>query len=237
MTFVTWNPSDKGSGITLSNGNLTSSGQPMVRATDSRSSGKWYWEVTVVASANSAIGVASAAANLLNYTGGDSHGWGYYCNGGVLHGGITGTQAAYAAGAIIGIALDMDALTVQFYKDGTATGALIAGLEATMFPANGSGGGTDIFTANFGATSFAYAPPSGYSAYGAAFVVTSYKPLVSIGGDISEKPAGMTLELALVDVATALTLGTFTSGADVACSGYITFVDSGGITRKLMITT
>ena len=50
ITYATWNPSDKGTNITLSNGNLTvakgNAGWESVRATIGVSSGKWYWEVT-----------------------------------------------------------------------------------------------------------------------------------------------------------------------------------------------
>src|SRR5690606_27738602 len=51
-TYATWNPSDKSSLITLSNGNLTATrsganGNRLVRATIARSTGKEYFEVTV----------------------------------------------------------------------------------------------------------------------------------------------------------------------------------------------
>src|SRR5690606_11857756 len=51
-TYATWNPLDKSSLITLSNGNLTatrsgSNGNRLVRATIANSSGKEYFEVTI----------------------------------------------------------------------------------------------------------------------------------------------------------------------------------------------
>jgi hypothetical protein len=52
MTLTTWNPSDKGSGITLSNGNKTatgSSGNFKVRGTTSHvSTGKYYFELNTI---------------------------------------------------------------------------------------------------------------------------------------------------------------------------------------------
>jgi hypothetical protein len=55
-TFATWNPSDKNANVTLSGGNLTASVASWTthyaaRATIWKSSGKWYWEVTVVSNA------------------------------------------------------------------------------------------------------------------------------------------------------------------------------------------
>jgi len=50
--MTTWSTTDKSSTITLSNGNLTAAGSASasqsVRSTTSKSSGKVYWEVTLI---------------------------------------------------------------------------------------------------------------------------------------------------------------------------------------------
>lgn len=63
---TTWNAVDKSAGITLSNGNNTaafSGATPKaVRSTTSKTTGKWYFEVTVsTLSADTAVGLANAA--------------------------------------------------------------------------------------------------------------------------------------------------------------------------------
>jgi len=70
MANTTWNPSDKGASITLSNGNLTATntGVSAVRAIDKQITGKFYWEVTATTFANnsSAIGILSPTVSLVN---------------------------------------------------------------------------------------------------------------------------------------------------------------------------
>src|SRR3990167_8030868 len=52
MVAVTWNPSDKSAGFTLSEGNLraaaTGGGNIGVRATQAQTTGKYYYEATAV---------------------------------------------------------------------------------------------------------------------------------------------------------------------------------------------
>ena len=65
-SFATWNTTDSAAGITRSNGNLTltyssGSGFQGVRATNSHSTGKFYFEVTTTINANNTvIGLANA---------------------------------------------------------------------------------------------------------------------------------------------------------------------------------
>jgi hypothetical protein len=75
---TTWNPSDKNSSVTLSNGNLTYTSSAAgsyvaVRATNSLSSGKAYYEFTWTSlpASNSfgVIGIGSSSASLSNYVG------------------------------------------------------------------------------------------------------------------------------------------------------------------------
>lgn len=165
-TYATWNPSDKGAGITLSNGNLTettSATAAITRSTISKSSGKWYWEVKLDSGALNA-GVATSAASLVQYLGGNASGWGYFYTGLVYNNNIgSGSNAAYTAGDTIGFALNMDTGVLTFYKNNVAQPTTVSGLSGAIYAATGSNNvGTG--TANFGATPFTYTPPSGYNA-------------------------------------------------------------------------
>lgn len=169
---VTWSSTDKGAAITVgsttngANFRVTSDGVGAVRATTGKTSGKWYWEVIVSGVGSGiTIGVASSLANINTYTGADSQGWGYYNNGGILHSsGTSGSQDPYFFN-LIGVALDMDNKTVQFYKEGVATGALVTGLESTMYASIGAGSAGINTDTNFGATTFTFTPPAGFTAY------------------------------------------------------------------------
>jgi len=81
--FCTWNPLDKDSSITLSNGNLSTSGGAsggdLVLGTFRVNSGKWYWEVDIASNAgNWRVGIGNVdytSANS-NYPGADDDSWG-----------------------------------------------------------------------------------------------------------------------------------------------------------------
>ena len=166
-TYATWNPSDKGAAVVLSNGNLTASlGTDMVRSTISKSSGKHYWEVTFDALTGLTIGIANSTASLTSYLGFDANGWSYYSSNGNKVNNVTQVAygATYVAGDIVGVALDMDAGTITFYKNGASQGQAYSGLSGTMFAALGDDNSSGQGTANFGATAFTYTPPTGYTA-------------------------------------------------------------------------
>lgn len=84
---TTWNPSDKSTSITLSNGNLTASqattgsGWRSVRAVgSSKHTGKWYFEVLCDqrdASDGWMAGIMNASASLTSFVGADNNGIGY----------------------------------------------------------------------------------------------------------------------------------------------------------------
>lgn len=177
-TYATWNPSDKAARITLSNGNLTTAMDTqggtfpsgMARSTISKTSGKWYWETTVQAgtvAATAEVGTDNGTGTLTTGVGqaGQANGYGWYNAGGFFHNSNTptGTQTTYTVGDICGVAVDMNSLTLQFYKNGVATGAQITGLPATMFAGIGTAGDVFNATTNFGATALS-AVPSGFNA-------------------------------------------------------------------------
>lgn len=169
-TYATLNPSDKDADITLSNGDLTASHNAgtydSVRATLGKSSGKWYWEVTCGAmGAYEIIGIMTASGGLNGYIGADAYGWSYWSDARKFN---NGSQAAYGAsftnGDVIGIALDMDAGTITMYKNGVSQTQMYSGITGTVYPAVCLAGFSTNLTCNFGASAFAYSPPSGYNA-------------------------------------------------------------------------
>ena len=164
-TYATWNPSDIGAGITLSNGNLTlqDAAGKSGRSTIGKSAGKWYWENTVEgATGDWMIGIGNATMSLAGFVGLDANGWAYYTSALAFNNGASvGYGASYTTGDVIGVALDMGAGTLAFYKNGAAQGQAFSGLSGTIYPAVGNG--AMQVTTNFGASAFAYSVPAGFN--------------------------------------------------------------------------
>jgi len=138
-SYATWSPSDKHASVTLSGGNLTATcttAYGLVRSTQGKSSGKWYWEITFSGSASNyyLLGVGNSSAALANYLGSDAHGKAYIGFTGQKW--TSGAGAAYGlaftAGDVIGVALDMDAGTITFYKNNVSQGVAFTGLIGTF---------------------------------------------------------------------------------------------------------
>jgi hypothetical protein len=172
--YATWNPLDQVS-TTVTNGNLqavlAAGDTPAIRATIGVSSGKYYWEVLYSAGTNNAphIGVADALAAISTTKGTGANSWNYYgVNGNKWNNGSGSAYgASYTTGDVIGVALDMDAGTLTFYKNNTSQGTAFTGLTGKTLTANlgnGTGGGTQTFIANFGQSGFTYTPPAGFLA-------------------------------------------------------------------------
>lgn len=171
-TIITWSPTDKQAALVLSNGNLTvasSSSYATGRATLGKSSGKWYWEITVGNITTNDhrmffIGIALSTATLAIV--------GYNMTGSY---GYTDAATANPVG-VYGCLLDLTTNTFTVKKN-NATWAS-AGLRKdndTVVGSDSITAGTwyptitpyltDPFTANFGATAFTYAVPSGFTAF------------------------------------------------------------------------
>lgn len=165
---ATWDPANKGVNTTLSNGNLTASnstaGADTTFAAIGKTSGKWYFEVTVSSSSALALGVANGSQTTSQYPGQTANAIGYGYNGLIYYnGGTPHTYSTYTSGDVIGIAYDAGAGTVTFYKNGVSQGSPTATLTGTIYPVVGSlGSASYTVTANFGASPFIYTPPSGY---------------------------------------------------------------------------
>ena len=163
-----------GTGVTSSNGNLdvaivaSASLYGSTFGTIGVSSGKWYWEVTQNSFSgsftNSLVCIAQDTVTD-DYVGLSANGYGY-ANSGLKWN--SGSSSAYGAtfttNDIIGVALDMDAGTITFYKNNTSQGTAFTGLSGTFFPAlsNGNSSSTKNYTTNFGQRPFTYTPPTGF---------------------------------------------------------------------------
>lgn len=172
---VTLNPNDKGSEVTLTNGNLTAEIPNLyhgVRAMAGKSTGKWYWEIKVDNGTYVGIGVANNIPSMDMRTFDTPNTRVYYA----YYGNKISTYpspygAPYGTNDIIGIALDMDNGTVEFFKNGVSQGIAFTDVKSfntPVFPyvtSCASAHGATV-TANFGATSFAYSAPVGFLPYG-----------------------------------------------------------------------
>lgn len=178
--FAVVSPIDKSSGATLSNGNLdiaafANDWLAQTRATIGVSSGKWYWEVTSLSNGSFAkCGVrdntAALTANGTSSTGSEF----YFFNGNKQQG---ATDASYGSGTgstsgyVVGVALDMDSGKIWWSVNGVwqasgdpaaGTNAAFENITGTQFPTTSSF--NVALSSNFGQSSFAYTPPSGYLA-------------------------------------------------------------------------
>lgn len=151
MSGSLWNAADAGSGIVLSDGDLTaasSGGWYIVRANAYDASGKRYFEVALPDSPNVyvIVGVASLNVPLSGYVGGTADGWGYQTGGYKRNGG--GYEAGYGGGESAGdtlmCAYDLDAGAIWWGRNGSwfaggdpETGAnpAYSNLSGTLYPA------------------------------------------------------------------------------------------------------
>lgn len=159
-------------GVSLSNNDLTATLPTHLQSTiatgNGVSSGKWYWEV-LVQSAGAIVGVTSTTVggqiwNTANHRG--------YFNGAAKWGGTSGTSygATFGLGDVISVLLDMDAGTIEFWKNGVTQGIAFDNIKSlgTVYPFYGNPTGTSVpstATARFDRKDFSYVLPQGYSHY------------------------------------------------------------------------
>lgn len=170
--FTMWHPFDKGADCALSNDNMTAtfSGTvfQLVRATASKSTGKWYWEVTWNSGTNLALGVASKDAAVSSWLGIDTNGWSvmavngfYYYNNAT----VSSAFASMATGDVYGVELDLTAGTMRLRKNNVASSNTLTGITGTVYPSVSVFNGGCAATVNFGKTAFVYSVPAGFTAW------------------------------------------------------------------------
>jgi hypothetical protein len=130
------------------------------------SSGKWYWEITAGSGTSPYIGISAYLAT-------QTYAW--QNTNSVFYSGSNGDKSVdssasaygstYTTNDVIGVAVDVDASTITFYKNNVSQGA-ISHTFVNVFPclADGASATTDTFYANFGQRPFSYTPPSGFVA-------------------------------------------------------------------------
>lgn len=172
-SYATLNPLDKGSGTTLTEGNLLLTTGTIetfgVNATFPITSRKYYWEViSGSGSGQSLMGIRNPNASRSIYVGGDANGYSYYQDGKKY---TNNSGAAYGSSwtntDIISVLFDADARTLEFKKNDVSQGIAFTDIPTGVwFPAfsDGSSGiGTSDYV-NFGQRPFAYPPPAGFKA-------------------------------------------------------------------------
>jgi len=128
--FPVLNPLDQNTG-TLSEGNLkvatvSTSSTPNTRATFAVNSGKWYWEYrTLDTQVYHFIGIVRA--DIYGGIGSDyitaTPQGNIYADGSIVQSGLTTWSSS---GSVLGISLDADAETVQFYLNGSSYGTAVS---------------------------------------------------------------------------------------------------------------
>jgi len=187
--YAVLNPLSLGSTVTLSNGNLTMTEVGTYATTVSSigvTSGKWYAEMTVGANTFAGTcGVARLGYSPTSRLGFQANTWAYNSDGGLYYNSTTlATVSSYTTGDVIGIALDVDNLTIAFYKNNTLQGtqytAANSGLTAGEFYfATGHINSTSNW--NFGQRPFSYTPPTGFVALNTQNLST---PTISNGATV-----------------------------------------------------
>lgn len=155
----------------------TAVGNTGARANIGKSSGKWYWEVTFIEGSYPIIGVAAQNDYSTSYPWTSANSAYFYWHASALNYFIDkGTtkvlgSGSLPSGSVIGIALNADNSTVEFYVNGVSLGICTLP-KTTYYPTFSDGAnattanGTSIYAvmdANFGQTAFKYAVPAGFN--------------------------------------------------------------------------
>jgi hypothetical protein len=156
------------SGFTLTDGNLrysksADSGNSRIRGTMFVGSGKYYWEYNIVSVGAAGFTAGIASTQFRIGTVNDAPYRSYSASGNKASGATsTSYGSSYTANDVIGLAADIDAGTLIFYKNGSSQGTAftdIAGSQWTSFIQ-----GEGVVNCNFGQRPFAYTAPSGFKA-------------------------------------------------------------------------
>ena len=169
--YCVLNPLSTGRPISAGNLQYGGSATGIVKGTIAVTTGKWYFEFqwTGTAGPGAQIGIAlmstSPTITYLGSTGATgTTGYGYYSSNGNKYSGSGGVAygASYTTSDVIGVALDLTAGTLTYYKNNVSQGVAFTGLVGEFTPAAGSDGTNDTGGFNFGQQPFVYTPPSGF---------------------------------------------------------------------------
>lgn len=168
--YCTLNPLGA-AGATPTNGNLSVSSSSTVGnriSTFFLTSGKWYWEGSGSGYVGTIIGVGGESyTGSVSGTGSKSIGW-WELGPVYWDGGNNSGSTSFTTTDVIGIALNMDAGNVRFYKNGllvytiTFGDGTVPNLSSGVFPGYNVGAGTKSVDLNFGQKPFKFPPPAGF---------------------------------------------------------------------------
>ena len=171
--YAVLNPLDPKNG-TQSNANLThamgSNDYASARSTIGMKGGKWYWEAkcetTLQSNFYMGIGItADGDYSGYNYIGSTSGGYSYDGRATKLNNNSsTSYGASYTLNDIIGVALDLDNGTIEYYKNGASQGVAFTGIDITRTYYAAHWIYTTQISYNFGQQPFTYTPPTGFKA-------------------------------------------------------------------------
>tara|TARA_R110000868_G_scaffold38952_9_gene136065 strand:- start:8164 stop:10182 length:2019 start_codon:yes stop_codon:yes gene_type:complete len=232
--YTVLNALNKGSNVTLANGNLDSSHagssvHSRVVGTIGVTSGKWYYEATLTTLGGQwpAVGVAFASStDMATFVGNESGTVGYYAGGGVNGGGGGRTYSTYTTNDIVGVAIDLDNSRVTFYKNGAnavTSGTTYESITASaVYVSAVSGyGSSAAWVCNFGQRAFTYTAPSGFKALCDTNIAEG---TITTSGTYTGNGAADGPFVYLNGVPTAMTVGvnavTFGTDADKLSSGF-----------------
>jgi len=166
------------SSLTLVDGNLQTSGGgnawlSAFSTIKTPESGKWFYECTPLGGNSGIIGIFKDLPQTNTYIGDQKESYGWYGSTGNTSKGPGNTQVSYNGGAtftnndVIGVALDLDAGTLTFYKNGTSQGVAFSNLSGSFFFAVSRYNGD--MKVNFGQRPFKH-PVSGFSPLATSFL-------------------------------------------------------------------
>jgi hypothetical protein len=159
--YATWNPLINSTNLT--NGNLSvvqpSTTSGFRSSTIGMPAGTWYWEIGIVAYANTIFGVVKNPRSIVESS--DGMGWGgasgFFTTSGYVAGSLSVTP-----GDILGLAFNANTAALSFYKNGVFVITITSSADVgkTWHAASlDSGGGNSNHDTNFGQRPFAYQTP------------------------------------------------------------------------------
>ena len=170
--YATLSSIDNNNTGTLSNGNLDalsvwSNGSFNLRATIAPTSGKFYWEYTMLQEFGIYGGILLTSFNIntssaINGNGGVCMGGGSLFNGGSA---VSTSPTQAVTGDVMGFAWDVDNSSIEFFLNGSSQGTVSSIAPGTYAPAVTVTPHSSVpgnISANFGQRPFTYTPPTGY---------------------------------------------------------------------------
>ena len=179
--FCTLNPLSNGTGAIPNNGNLdfstTAGATGTMTTTIPLKSGKWYCETTITfGSNNGAIGIRHVDETRANHTLGQANfDYAYRGDGQKFNSNSTTSYGdTYTTNDVIGIKLDLDNGTIEFFKNNSSQGTAFSSIAGTYVFAIGDNHTSSAFNGsmNFGQRAFTYTPPAGFKAVNTANLPT-----------------------------------------------------------------